>query len=473
MLASSHFKIKRTAEDDWFDPILNADTELFVDPFLIFKDKGEFWSTAHDRIVGHFDRAFQLIAEGNRDSNTLSYRKSVDLLVFTEPRELCLGYTSKGTAGLGGGKEYARRIAVAIAEAIARGIQHPRHFEELGILNEGIGADRISDATCTILKSRLIEYTKAISDRHGIPLANHRLYAAKFDDQRQRWETAEVSVPTNPFTGGPLLFVPLRFLRDLPTLNSDDWWNYYENEQLRTDFNYEILGNVDKATIVAKARANPESLRRWTTEREQKPAEAYDFESDPKGAWQWDPATQQFTSANPLQLPAVQSGEEFANVIALVIRQFRLFVEEQGGWELLWDSSGKDKPERAAQLLFRGIAQHYCKANNISLDAEVNLGRGPVDFKFSNGYSRRAHLEVKKLHNGKFWNGLESQLPSYMKSDEVSDGWFVAVRYRNGKGAQNRINDLDNRVAKLADTNKLNLRYGVVDVRPKQSASKL
>ena len=472
MLASSHFRIKRTNEDDWFDPILNADTELFVDPFLIFKDTNELWREAHRNIIGHFNRAFQLIAEGNLNPQTLSYQKALDLLIFTEPRELCLGYTSKGTAGLGSGKEYARRIASAIADAITRGIEHPRHFEELGILNAGIGADRISDATCTILKHGLIAYTQAIANRHGIRVAKHQLYAADFNEQRQRWETNEVDVPTNPYTGGPLLFVPSRFLRDLPTLNADDWWSYFQNEQLRTDINYEILRNVDKATIVAKARANPESVRQWTIDREQSLADPYDLGTDPKGAWQWDPVTYNFTASNPLQLPVVHSTEGFANVIRLVIKQFRLFVEQQGGWELLWDST-KDKPERAAQLLFRGIAQHYCKANNISLDAEVNLGRGPVDFKFSNGYLRRAHLEIKKLHNGKFWNGLEAQLPSYMRSDEVSDGWFIAVQYRSGKAAEKRISTLGDRVAKLAEAKELNLGYSVVDARPKKSASKL
>src|SRR5260370_29832155 len=104
MLASKHFEIKRNTSDDWFDPILNADTELFVDPFLIFKDTNEFWLGDHDRIIGHFNRAFQLIADGNRDARTLSFRKALDLLIFTEPRELCLGYTSKGTAGLGSGR---------------------------------------------------------------------------------------------------------------------------------------------------------------------------------------------------------------------------------------------------------------------------------------------------------------------------------------------------------------------------------
>lgn len=208
-------------------------------------------------------------------------------------------------------------------------------------------------------------------------------------------------------------------------------------------------------------------------EREAKPPAPYDLLNDPKGTWQWDGAAQQFATTNPLQLLPARSARDFAEIIGLVVRQFRLFVEEQGGWELLWDSSGKDKPEHAAQLLFRGIAQHYCKANNISLDPEVNLGRGPVDFKFSSGYSNRGHLEIKKVHNGKFWNGLEAQLPSYMTSDEVSDGWFIAVQYRNNRSARNRIQELDNRVAQLAAARHLNLRYGVIDARPKESASKL
>src|SRR5271157_2532114 len=58
MLASVHFHLSRTASDDWFDPILDADTELFVDPFLIFKESKGFWSSAHKRLIDHFDRAF-------------------------------------------------------------------------------------------------------------------------------------------------------------------------------------------------------------------------------------------------------------------------------------------------------------------------------------------------------------------------------------------------------------------------------
>jgi len=60
-----------------------------------------------------------------------------------------------------------------------------------------------------------------------------------------------------------------------------------------------------------------------------------------------------------------------------------------------------------------------------------------------------------------------------MKSDEVSDGWFIAVRYRSNKSAQNRVRELDRRVSELAKAKHLNLRYGVIDARPKDSASRL
>lgn len=463
----------RQRQDDWFDTILDADTKLFVDPFLVFSETEPYWLGAHDEIIAHFDHAFRLIAEGNRNPNSIQYRKALHLLLFTEPKELCLGYTDRGTAGLGSGIGYASTIASAICDAIGRGLIHPRHFEELGILNEGIGADRISDITCTVLKSRLIRYTQEIATRHGIAVSPHRIFAGGFDTVRLRWRTLTVNVPTNPFTQGPLLLVPQRFLRDLPVLNADDWWDSYENEQLREDMNYDIMGRVNKATIVERARANPESVRQWTIAKEASTPLPYDLDGDPNGVHSWDEAAGQYAENHPLTIAPANSEESFGNVIALVVDQFKHFIEEQGGWELLWATRGREKPELAAQLLFRGIAQSYCRANNISLDGEVNLGRGPVDFKFSTGYERRAHLEVKKLHNGKFWNGLERQLPSYMRSDQVRDGWFLVVRYRDGRKWDDRVRELPERVSRLSQQEQINLVSLVVDARPAASASTL
>src|SRR5947208_3374376 len=130
MLFSEQFQITRSPEDDWFDPILDTDTTLFVDPFLMFRDRTEAWAGAHDELIEHFNRCFHLIAEGNRNPASIPYKKALALLAFPEPREFCLGYTDSGTGGAGGGPRYAKLIAEAMVAAINRGLTNLSHFEE-------------------------------------------------------------------------------------------------------------------------------------------------------------------------------------------------------------------------------------------------------------------------------------------------------------------------------------------------------
>ena len=153
MLFSKEFGVSATADDDWFDVILNTDTRLFVDPFLIFKEPSQScWHTCHEKIIKHFDLCFKLIVQGNLNPNSTAFKKALDLLSFPEPAELCLGFTSRGSKGAGSGRGFAEIIAKAMIDAVNRGMSQLKHFEELGILNEGIGADRISDITCNVLK---------------------------------------------------------------------------------------------------------------------------------------------------------------------------------------------------------------------------------------------------------------------------------------------------------------------------------
>lgn len=470
---SSHFKVEKSDDDDWFDPILGTDTKFFVDPFLIFQDDDPIWRTAHDRLIDHFNICFKLIAEGNRNPDSVPYRKAIGLLRFPEPREFCLGYTETGTSGLGGGLVYAQLIAVAMEEAITRGLTDLRHFEELGVLNEGIGPDRISDLACNVLRSYFIEYTRKVVERHRIATARVKVGGAAFDSRRIAWKSETLELPINPLNDSPVLLVPERFLRDLPVLNADDWWENYEAEQLRNDMNYEVLGRVSKKVIVAAARRHPDLVREWTKNKEGEKARPYDLSRDPLGRWQWLRAGVEFVESQPLVIVPPTHQAEFVAVIELVIGKYKTYVEEQGGWKLLWNDDGTEKPEEAAQLLFKGIAKAYCEANNIVLDREVELGRGPIDFKFSNGFRHRALLEVKKLHNGRFWNGLQQQLPSYLKSDECSLGWFVVVQYREGGASKAWAKAGPAIVKKVAEDNDLTLKTVHVDCRAKPSASKI
>jgi hypothetical protein len=104
-------------------------------------------------------------------------------------------------------------------------------------------------------------------------------------------------------------------------------------------------------------------------------------------------------------------------------------------------------------------------------DASSTLAaRGPGRVSSSR---HRAHLEVKKLHNGKFWNGLAEQLPTYLRSDEVTDGWLLVIQYRTGKPAEERIRQLPKKIAAVSESRTCNLRHAIVDARRPKPASKL
>ena len=472
---SAHFRTNRTSADDWFDPDMSVDTKLFVDPFLILDEASEpesIWTGAHDRLVDHFARCYELLAKaGSR--GTMSESIARGLLAFPEPAEFCLGYTSSGTSGSGSGRTNAGLIVGSIITAIAAGLDRPEHIEEIGILNEGIGADRVSDAVCNVLKPIFIHYTKMVVSRHRIPTVGVRVRHSRCSLKTGRWVDEEHNLPQNPFTGGAVLLVPRRFLNSLPILNADDWFDSTFNSDLRRDLNVQVGQRVPKKAIVRAARMHPDRIRGWANEiRASGQVVGYDFERDPLGVVKWQDAGEQFAATHPLTRSIASSGDLRAFVESL-IGLFKLFIEEQGGWKLLWNDNGEEKPEEAAQLALLGMARPYCRAHGVEIDREVNLGRGPVDFKFTGGIRLRLLVEAKKLHNGDFWNGLEYQLPSYMTSDQTSDGWLLAIQYRSGGVSKTRPRDLQRRVQAVNRSSGFTIGVTLVDARPKRSASKL
>ena len=162
MLFSEASKITRTDGDTWFDPILSVDTKLFIDPFLLYEFEFDEFLGSHEEVVNFFNFAFQTLAE--HIASDSSHKKSIaqNMLVFPEINWLCLGYSVSGTKGAGSGKGFASLIVDSILETISLGKASIEHFEEVSLLNEGFGPDRISDTVANILLKRFCLYTKRI-----------------------------------------------------------------------------------------------------------------------------------------------------------------------------------------------------------------------------------------------------------------------------------------------------------------------
>ena len=454
MLFSEIYDISDPIAEEWFDPLLDHDTELFIDPFLVFKLKHPLFKHAHDKLIKFFNEAFRVAAESRGNIKHTAYKKLINMLIFPEVSELCLGYTERSTAGSGSSFSFAKIIARTILQSIAIGVKNIEHFEELWILGEGIGCDRISDMTANILKPELIEYTQKICNKLELKqLTSIKLPKAYFDFEFLRWENRDVNLPLNKYTREGILLVPKKFLRELPTINYEDFWDYAwdnRNEQLRTDFNYEVKSKVNKKDIIKIAKQKRFWVNEYIKELEEVSAQPYNLEVDPDIRYKWYLITQEFVANNPVTLTVAKDERELLGIVKMIIEQFRIYIEDNSGYLLLWNEQ-KNKPrmEKSSQLLFLGIAKHYCKANNIDISKEVDLGRGPVDFKFSNGYTNRILIETKHASSPKLFHGLEDQLPQYMKSEEVKRGYYVVLIHKDEDIKKiNKLRDILEKVKK-------------------------
>lgn len=474
MRFSETFGIERREQDDWFDPVLSVDTKLFIDPFLIYRGERGVFVGSHQETIRFFNDVFGLIARTKGDREHPFWRRSLSLLVFREVQELCLGYSSGTTKGAGAGTGFARVIADALWEAVEAGIARLEHFEEVDLLREGIGADRISDITANLLRHRLAVYTAAVCGDRKVPCTEFRYNRGIYSSEFSRWMPLTVSLPQNPYTGRPILLVPDAYLRDLPVISADPFWDYCfnnENETLRSDYGADVSRNVDKETIVGFARRHPELRREFVRYVEATGAEPYDYEADQRGLIKWYDAAAEYCQLRPLRLNFT-SASEFVSFNQSLLREFRNYVENNGGWALLWNDNGRPKSEEAAQLLFLGIVKHYCRANNVDIAPEANMGRGPVDFKVAQGYQFRALHELKLARNSKFWDGLMKQLPKYQEAEGVSIGYFIVII--ESEKDLTRLTEIEAKVAEVRAATGYDVSSFTIDARRNPpSASRL
>ena len=429
MLFSEKFGITKGDQDSWFDPVLSIDTRLFIDPFLIYADEQGSFVGSHDEVIAFFGSAFKLLAQSLGDKQTPGYKKAVGNLGFPEVEEFCLGYTASGTRGSGSGGTIAREMATALWEAIEAGIENLNHFELVAILREGIGADRISDITAALLRRRFVEYTSAVCDRHpSISRKKVRYLRGTYDLVREQWLPLVADLPFNNHNGKAVLLTPRAYLRTLPTLNAEDFWNYCggsRNETLRADVNHDISNRVKKVEIVGYARAHPEQLIQYARDKEQVGSVPYDFAQDENGLVGWYAPTQEFCTQNPLT-GDVKTSNELRSFLTELPKAFARFIEEHGGWRHMW-AGQRYRSETAAQNLFLGVVMHYCTAKKVKADVDQHIGRKSVLFTSESGEAMRALFEVKLARNGRFRAALNRARPRYEAVEGQEVAWLLVL----------------------------------------------
>lgn len=421
------------------DPILDVDTRLFIDPSLLRVATTPELQGSHDKLTTHFDNLLRVIKNiktvGPQD---LFWKRADKLLQFPELSGLCIGYAAGSTNGSGVGPQLRRQILATACELVQVGVDDPALFEIVGIFQDNMGPDRISDMVATIICEDLAQFTKRVCDSCGIPT----------EQQSVGVRHLRCDVPRNPATGKPLILVPKEVLRDLPTADDfgDVRWIAEHNETLREELNL-LIGSSWKRVTAREQKAKlrqdfvrfPEVLKEVLAAYKEANPELYDFTDDRAGEVAWYRASRVLPTKAPLalSLPAQPTAEDVFKVVVKICEHFRVLVEDGQLARLLYDKNKRAKHESAAQLLFYGIASAYCKANDLDLTPEADAGRGPVDFKVSKGFDSKVLVEVKLTSNKNLAKGFTSQLPIYQRAEEARLGVYLVID--NGGAAEGRL----------------------------------
>jgi hypothetical protein len=481
---SAAASIEISASDDWFDPVLEQDSPLYIDPYLIFQDDDPQWSGAYDQIVQFFETATELVLAAGGAPDTPAWRKASRFLRFPEPHEFALGVALGSPRGSGTGEKFAKRMAEVLALVGTSGIDRLASISGFALFCKGIGVDRISDIVGNILKDRFIEYTHRVLEGRQVQVELVPVEHASWDAGRARWNNSKVALLPNPATKGGVLLTPRRFLRDIPVLEPEDFWDWAslsESQSLRDDLNFDLSESLTASQKVARARivarARPDIALTFLDRVSDQTMVAYDSRQDPRGLVGWYEGGVEALNLVPESSRSSQapSGpDDFASWILELAKDFQFVIENTDAWRLLWnDRRTEHRPEKIAQALAGVMWRSRCKSANVDLSKETNIGRGPVDFKFSQGWERRGLLEMKYVESSHFTQGAERQLPQYLRSEEVSFGVYLAVGFKDSDFERPRVRRVEEACSAIGEQLGCRIELLLVDARPKASASNL
>lgn len=467
LLFSTHFGIPAEEMDraGFIDPFINVDTQLFIDPVLLDK-------STHDKIrvdayaafCRHFENFVRLLSISEKEGDA-AWRSASVLLDLREPPENGLGYGGSRRAGSSRPEEVRLTIMRTASDIIRLGSKDPEMISLMGFFEENVGPDTISDFTTRVIVNQLGEMTQNFCEANGVATES-------FEDVYYR-------LPTFMDINGKktsAVLVPKDIVRELPMAN--DWSDIdaaaAANARIRDRVNA-LLATIAKPTAAERKAA----LRRAVTESADQFdtflnaikdfAAHYDPNKDALGYYQLKEIIRTGAAGFKIEKQFDLSAgiDAISGVVRETIDLFKHHVEKGNLWEQLW-VDGTPKRERASQLIYYAMADCFCIANNIDISPEANMGGGPVDFKFSQGYHARVLVEMKRSM-GTVRHGYEKQLEHYKGAARTFHGFFVVIDY----------GDLGDKLEQIQKIRRERLAAGelaseiiIIDATRKESSSK-
>jgi len=482
---SDIFEVEHSVIEEYgaLDISLVCDNPAFVDPFLLFANPK--YKKLHNFVIEYlrFLRNLATREEKLNDGTFNHYYK------FPEVKEVWLGYTVSGNAGLGLGKDFATSLYGNLHKIFSKfgdeGITESSHLEKLCLVEDGIGVDKISDFTLNLIKSYLLEYTQVFAQRYLNPkyLKEFSVRKVRFNFEKGLWEDGRYMLPLFEHDNKRefILLVPREILTKEETwISKNDFlqndsaiFNTILNEELREKVNKFFRTNL--ATKLNKKKQpetdySPKSRKNALLKTVWEYPEVLDYyikykEQGKKDAIKYHVADPDFVNFFP-DTEAIQTefrNQNFGRISSLndCIARISFFKKTLESNSNALYIKGAPLKEKQLQLIFKMTTYNSL----FDYNSEVNNGHGAIDFIVSYGSADKTGLELKLASNTKLKPNLLNQGRVYEVDGNLKH--VIKIIFYFSDEDLGRVHRILDEVNKVVD----NYEIFLVDCRKKKSAS--
>lgn len=428
ILFTTEFNIskEKAKELGVFDVFLDEDSSFFINLRRLKACNVPEFTESYEKINDRFREIGLLLKRATPGSRL--YRAAYDRFNFPEVNGINLGFAS-GKYGAGFGEQLRTRIIKDAYEIIQSGSEQPEIFHLVGLFEDNVGPDRLSDMIARIIYPDIVEYTRRILTELDITPEKYPKY--RFKD----------GLVVNPHKKMYLLLLPECILHELPIARCWDDIDRVcaENDAIRAEINEEI-GNTWKHMPTA---ARKEYLREQVfkcPEKLQRVISAYQTVSmPPLNIFRNSDYVTNYLR-DTYEMPFSECENSYIAALD-IIENFKEWVEYHRGASVI-NGCGEKPSEKLVQKMIYAVGQMFCDKFNWCFSPETDSGRGPADFVISRGIDKTV-VEVKLTSNQDCVHGLEVQIEEYAMAEGTDKKIFVIVdtgsnSYRVGRVMQKR-----------------------------------
>ena len=428
---SEYVNYEYKGNEEWFNPHVEWDTPLFIDPMLLKNIKIESFNNSYAKIIEFFKKAISMLK-----SNCPETLKRL-MVEFDEIPELNLGFAYDSNKGSGLTSNLSLNMLVNLDEFVNRGLFNMEDFANISIFDDNISSDRITDMVANIIKNDLIDYSYKIAKENGFPVKK-MIIRGEFDFEIMRWERREIELPyiiNDKDECIPILLIPKCILVTNIYCNSDSfisWLSHNERSYLKETFDYNLKKELNKHKkeilddIIVNNRK--EILKKFQNDEEL--IKPYDLSEDTEVVNSIYESAIDYCKTNVMNFSIFKNREKMPvdEVANILIEDLRSCIVNNKGYVVLKTSSNKFISEPKISKFVQIVFQNRIKdaGFNVDVSPEINSGYGPVDFKISRGEDK-VLIENKISSNSKLLTCIDEdkQVHTYLKAENCDKAYLL------------------------------------------------